>query len=383
MPRLTGLASLSTLNLQGNGLSEDDLTGKLPTSLEGKTDDILGTDPAPSVDTNELKSAIAEAKAKLETVVISEDGTDVYKSTQWVTQAEYDALQTAIDAAQGVVDNPADADTVAAQVTALKDAINTFDTAKEDGTATVNTTALKEQIEAAKKLYNDTKESKDGTDVYEDEIWATAANRATFNAAIEDAENALGTAANESDVTNAVNALLAAISTFNDARDFGYQARPSTPGTGSGSGSGSSSSSSSSRKPERLLAGWDSILSRALHADPEDTLSFDMTGEKYVPATLIEALQESGAALELEYRGTVYTITGDSVEVDSGRIYWPVADFLDLLRDAPAAAEEAPAEDGEDVSAANPDTGAHDGVGLAVALAAVSLAAAGVVSLRK
>ena len=148
--------------------------------------------------------------------------------------------------------------------------------------------------------------------------------------------------------------------------------------------SSSSSSSSSSRKPERLLAGWDSILSRALHADPEDTLSFDMTGEKYVPATLIEALQESGAALELEYRGTVYTITGDSVEVDSGRIYWPVADFLDLLREAPAAAEEeAPAEDGEDVSAANPDTGAHDGVGLAAALAAVSLAAAGAVSLRR
>ena len=108
-----------------------------------------------------------------------------------------------------------------------------------------------------------------------------------------------------------------------------------------------------------------------------------MTGEKYVPATLIEALQESGAALELEYRGNVYTITGDSVEVDSGRIYWPMADFLDLLRDAPAAAEEAPAEDGEDVSTANPDTGAHDAVGLAVALAALSLAAAGVVSLRK
>ncbi len=148
--------------------------------------------------------------------------------------------------------------------------------------------------------------------------------------------------------------------------------------------SSSSGSSSSRKKPERLLAGWDSILSRALHADPEDTLSFDMTGEKYVPASLIEALQESGAALELEYRGTVYTITGDSVEVDSGRIYWPVADFLDLLRDAPAAAEEeAPAEDGEDVSTANPDTGAHDGVGLAVALAALSLAAAGVVSLRK
>ena len=147
--------------------------------------------------------------------------------------------------------------------------------------------------------------------------------------------------------------------------------------------SSSSGSSSSRKKPERLLAGWDGILSRALHADPEDTLSFDMTGEKYVPASLIEALQESGAALELEYRGTVYTVTGDSVEVDSGRIYWPAADFLDLLRDAPAAAEEAPAENAGDVSTANPDTGAHDGVGLAVALAALSLAAAGVVSLRK
>ena len=245
--------------------------------------------------------------------------------------------------------------------------------------AKTDTSTLDGLIASAQQLYDSTKESADGSDVYTDVRWAPAADRATFADAIQDARTAAEKATTSAELETAYNTLEAAITAYEGALKWGLATRPEPSAP-----SQSSSSSSSSRKPERLLAGWDSILSRALHADPEDTLSFDMTGEKYVPATLIEALQESGAALELEYRGTVYTITGDSVEVDSGRIYWPVADFLDLLREAPAAAEEeAPAEDGEDVSAANPDTGAHDGVGLAVALASVSLAAAGVVSLRK
>ena len=244
--------------------------------------------------------------------------------------------------------------------------------------AKTDTSTLNGLIASAQQLYDSTKESADGSDVYTDVRWAPAADRATFADAIQAARTAAEEATTSAELATAYNTLDAAITAYEDVLEWGLATRsePSAP-------SQSSSSSSSSRKPERLLAGWDSILSRALHADPEDTLSFDMTGEKYVPATLIEALQESSAALELEYRGTVYTITGDSVEVDSGRIYWPMADFLDLLRDAPAAAEEAPAADGADVSTANPDTGAHDGVGLAVALAALSLAAAGVVSLRK
>ena len=241
--------------------------------------------------------------------------------------------------------------------------------------AKTDTSTLDGLIASAQQLYDSTKESADGSDVYTDVRWAPADDRARFAKAIQDARTAAEEAPTSAELETAYNTLNAAITTYEGVLQSGLAIRPAS--------SQSSSSSSSSRKPERLLAGWDSIVSRALHADPEDTLSFDMTGEKYVPATLIEALQESGAALELEYRGNVYTITGDSVEVDSGRIYWPVADFLDLLRDAPAAAEEAPAENAGDVSAANPDTGAHDGVGLAVALAAVSLAAAGAVSLRR
>ena len=244
--------------------------------------------------------------------------------------------------------------------------------------AKTDTSTLDGLIASAQQLYDSTKESADGSDVYTDVRWAPAADRAKFADAIQDARTAAEKATTSAELETAYNTLEAAITAYEGALKWGLATRPEPSAP-----SQSSSSSSSSRKPERLLAGWDSIVSRALHADPEDTLSFDMTGEKYVPATLIEALQESGAALELEYRGTVYTVTGDSVEVDSGRIYWPAADFLDLLRDAPAAAEEAPAADGDDVSAANPDTGAHDGVGLAAALAALSLAAAGAVSLRR
>ena len=99
-----------------------------------------------------------------------------------------------------------------------------------------------------------------------------------------------------------------------------------------------------------------------------------MSREENVPAELVKALRGSGAAVELEYDGAVYTVTGSTVALDAGRIYWPMEDFLALLGDAAPAAQP---------SVPNPDTGANDVAALAAALAAVSLLSAGVLSLRR
>ncbi len=50
-----------------------------------------------------LKDAIAAAKKLLDSVVVSADGTDVATDKQWMTQADYDALKAAIEAAEQVL----------------------------------------------------------------------------------------------------------------------------------------------------------------------------------------------------------------------------------------------------------------------------------------
>ncbi|MCE5235799.1 MAG: InlB B-repeat-containing protein, partial [Eubacteriales bacterium] len=87
-------------------------------------------------DYSELETAIAAAEAAKGGVVTSADGTDVAIGANWVTEAVMDALNDAIDAAQAMVDD----DTATAQgdiddaIAALNGAVETFETAKADGT---------------------------------------------------------------------------------------------------------------------------------------------------------------------------------------------------------------------------------------------------------
>jgi len=87
------------------------------------------------VDKTALGAAIAQATANKATVVVSVDGTDVEPEDKWVTQAEMDAYEAAITAAQAVYDNPnATQAEVDNAVSALIAATEAFNGAKKDGT---------------------------------------------------------------------------------------------------------------------------------------------------------------------------------------------------------------------------------------------------------
>jgi len=87
------------------------------------------------VDKTALGAAIAQATANKATVVVSVDGTDVEPEDKWVTQAEMDAYEAAITAAQAVYDNPnATQAEVDNAVSALVAATEAFNGAKKDGT---------------------------------------------------------------------------------------------------------------------------------------------------------------------------------------------------------------------------------------------------------
>ena len=140
---------------------------------------------------------------------------------------------------------------------------------------------------------------------------------------------------------------------------------------------------------ENPLSDWYSDISKMEDAEKGDVVKADLTQSKYVPAGLIEALNASEATLKLEYGSKTYTVKPGDIKVDDGRLYWKLDEFLDLLEDVKEPADEKDASsndassDGVSSDVRNPDTGAGDMVGVAVALAAISLTAAGVVSLRK
>lgn len=95
------------------------------------------TEAGAGADKTALDSAIDEATAALEATMVSADGTDVPSNKKWVSQDAYDAYKSAIETAQGVLDDgAADQDAVDAAVADLAEAAKAFQAAQKDGTAT-------------------------------------------------------------------------------------------------------------------------------------------------------------------------------------------------------------------------------------------------------
>ena len=95
------------------------------------------TEAGAGADKTALDSAIDEATATLEATMVSADGSDVPSNKKWVSQDAYDAYKSAIDKAQGVLDDgAADQDAVNAAVSELAEAAKAFQAAQKDGAAT-------------------------------------------------------------------------------------------------------------------------------------------------------------------------------------------------------------------------------------------------------
>ena len=93
-------------------------------------------------DVSTLKQPIAEAQALLDGATVSADGKDVLSTAQWVSQADHDALASAISNAQAMADSTkAVAKTaVEDQAAALAAAVTAFKTAQKAGLKDAGTT---------------------------------------------------------------------------------------------------------------------------------------------------------------------------------------------------------------------------------------------------
>ena len=145
-------------------------------------------------DTSALKAAIDAAKAAKQNVAVSVDGSEIDVSQKWTTKAGLDALNAAIEAAEGVyADAAADKDALAAARTALDAAVTAFNAEVKDGTKAevpVDKTALEAAIDAAENAKKSAVVSADGKDVEPDKKWTTQQAMDALTAAVDTARTA-------------------------------------------------------------------------------------------------------------------------------------------------------------------------------------------------
>ena len=124
-----------------------------------------------------LATTVASAKANL--VAVSVDGLDVDATAKWTNQSARTAMDTAISTAQAVVDDNS-ATQFAEPTRALRTAMVTYNTAKQDGLATAAT--LSTLIEQAQSSLVPV--SADGSDIDASSKWTTQAARDAMDSAI-------------------------------------------------------------------------------------------------------------------------------------------------------------------------------------------------------
>jgi hypothetical protein len=166
-----------------------------------------------------LEAAINTANAAKLGILVDTDAANVPAGSQWVTQAEMTALTNAITAAQAVKNKPAATVTeVNDAVTALNSAVSAFNEAKKNGTNTTivaaDKTALTNAIDAAETALTaaEVNEAADPSGVPEGVTYISAADKTAYQAAIT-AANAvnINAAATQTEVDAAVSTLDGAI----------------------------------------------------------------------------------------------------------------------------------------------------------------------------
>ncbi len=173
-------------------------------------------------DTSQLDKAIEDAETELSSVVKSTNGTNVSVDQEWVTDDEYRALSDAIAVAVAATTTVTTSAQVDEATLRLRDAIVTFNGAKEKGSKPILiTTELGDSIRKAENLKEATKTSTDGSDVDPSLKWATSSEMETFESAITAADNvykaalASATTTTQEQINNAIRALEEAYNRFN------------------------------------------------------------------------------------------------------------------------------------------------------------------------
>lgn len=353
---LSGFSKLENLNLQGNSFSNiDSLESKLPASIKDNADwknSVFGTPSSETVDKTALKAAIANAQALLDATVASENGADVATSNKWATAANIETFTDAINAAQAVVDKEdASKEEVEQAVTTLNDAKSTFEGQRKDGTADYDPAPLKNAVAEAKKLLESAIVADSADEVKQGEPWVTQAVYDALNTAISEAESVLSGSFETDTITPAVSKLKAAMTTFNDAIEFGTKPTTPTPNP--------DPTPSTSREYSDYYGNekWDELkdeIAKLIEDGKEgETIEFNATGLPYFPASVARALKGEDITLKVRKNGVTYTING--LEIGTvHKIWYDFEDIESELLTADGAEDETSSSTGDKE---NPSTG--------------------------
>ncbi|MDR0597214.1 MAG: hypothetical protein LBG14_01760 [Treponema sp.] len=194
-----------------------------------------GTRPvAGTTDKTALNAAIIAANAAKTAVVVNTAAANVPVGTYWVTQAEWNALNTAITAAETIAEKTNATQTEAnGAEAALTAATTAFNGAKKAGTKTetpaeTDKTSLNSAITAAAAAKLGVDVDTDAANVPEGSSWVTQAEMDALNVAIGAAETVAEKAdATQAEADGAEAALAAAVTAFNAAKKAGT--KPETP----------------------------------------------------------------------------------------------------------------------------------------------------------
>ncbi len=353
---LSGFSKLENLNLQGNSFSNiDSLESKLPASIKDNPDwknSVFGTPSSETVDKTALKAAIANAQALLDATVASENGADVATSNKWATAANIETFTDAIKTAQAVVDKEdASKEEVEQAVTTLNDAKSTFEGQRKDGTAKNDPAPLKNTVADAKKLLESAIVADSADEVEQGKLWVTQAVYDALNTAISEAESVLSGSFETDTITSAVSKLKAAMTTFNDAIEFGTKPTTPTPNP--------DPTPSTSREYSDYYGNekWDELkdkIAKLIEDGKEgETIEFNATGLPYFPASVARALKGEDITLKVRKNGVTYTING--LEIGTvHKIWYDFEDIESELLTADGAEDETSSSTGDKE---NPSTG--------------------------
>ena len=178
-----------------------------------------------------LIDKIAEAQTLYDSLVASDDGTDVHTTSHWVHHSHKRTLELAMEDARLIADSP---DATTAQIKlalkALTEAYDAAHNAKQRGTKDVpvpepepvDKSALEAKIAGAQALYVSVEVSEDGTDIHKSKSWVIFALKESLAGAIAAAHNIVNNAgATEEQVQAALDSLTEAYNAVNTAKQPG------------------------------------------------------------------------------------------------------------------------------------------------------------------
>ncbi|MDR2974129.1 MAG: endo-alpha-N-acetylgalactosaminidase family protein, partial [Propionibacteriaceae bacterium] len=180
----------------------------LESALEGLEDALAGLpgmkEPGKLADKAALESAVERADQALKDLTVSVDGSEVSPEVDWVTQAEKDAAQKALDEAKVILDKPGATEAeVAAALDAIREALDVLDGAGQPGKSDLAGT-----IADAGKSLDGLKTSVDGSDVPKDQQWYAQSDVDAVKVVLDEADAVLHDPdATEAQVADAIKAI--------------------------------------------------------------------------------------------------------------------------------------------------------------------------------